>query len=123
MDIAYDKFVGLVEEAFDSLSEEIKSKLHNVVILVDDQPTNDQLAKISLGNGMVLFGLFEGRGQASGINFGPVLPDRITIFREAICNRWSTVEEIRSQILSTLKHEIAHHFGLGEDGARRASLK
>ncbi len=116
----FDKFV---EESFAVLPEEIKSKMNNVAILVDDEPTPEQIKKVKLKPGVLLFGLFEGVGQSRRINYGPILPDRITLFRKAILSRCQTEEEVKNQITSTLKHEIAHHFGSDEVGARKASGK
>jgi predicted Zn-dependent protease with MMP-like domain len=123
MRLSEERFNKYVEEAFDSLSEEIKDKLNNVAILVEDYPTKEQLHKVKLAKDAVLFGLFEGYGQAKKINFGPVLPDRITLFRKAILNYCDNDNELKRQIANTLKHEIAHHFGSDESGARKASKK
>ncbi len=123
MRISKEQFEQLVGEAIDSLPEKFKSKLYNVAIFVEDYPTKEQLGKLDRKNQYTLFGLFEGYAQAKRLNFGPVLPDRITIFRQPICKYCSSEKEVRQQIISTVKHEIAHHFGSGEDGARKASKK
>ena len=123
MRINKEQFEQLVEEAIDSLPEKFKSKLYNVAIFVEDYPTKAQLGKLDRKNQYTLFGLFEGYAQAKRLNFGPVLPDRITIFRQPICKYCSSEQEVRQKVISTVKHEIAHHFGSGEDGARKASRK
>lgn len=121
MQISREKFNGLVAEALDGLPEEISAKMNNVAVFVEDHPNAGQLKKISKKSGTVIFGLFEGYAQAKRLNFGPVLPDRITLFRQAICGNCSDEAEIKKQIISTLMHEIAHHFGSDESGARKAS--
>jgi predicted Zn-dependent protease with MMP-like domain len=122
--ISKEKFTKLVEEALDSLPEKFSDKLHNVAIFVEDYPTKEQLGKTGRGRrDYMLFGLFEGYAQARRLNFGPVLPDRITIFKKPICEYAESEDEVRREVISTLKHEIAHHFGLGEAGARKASRK
>lgn len=121
MNISDEQFEDLVNEALDSLPQFFKDKLHNVAITIDDKPTTEQLKKIKIGSGSVLYGLFEGYAQARRLNFGAVLPDRITIFRKAILDNCNSEEEIRNQIFSTVKHEIAHHFGSDEVGARQAA--
>ena len=123
MRINKEQFERLVGEVIDSLPEKFKSKLYNVAIFVEDYPTKAQLGKLDRKNQYTLFGLFEGYAQAKRLNFGPVLPDRITIFRQPICKYCSSEKEARQQVISTVKHEIAHHFGSGEDGARKASKK
>ncbi len=124
MIISKEKFEELVGESVDSLPDKFSKKLHNVAIFVEDYPTKDQLGKVGRGRrDYMLFGLFEGYSQAKRLNFGPVLPDRITIFRKPICKYAKSESEVKRQVISTVKHEIAHHLGLGEEGARRASRR
>lgn len=119
--ISNKQFDSLVGRAIDELPEKFKRRLNNVAIFVENMPTPEQLRKAKLSSGQALFGLFEGYAQAKKLNYGPVLPDRITIFRQAIIRSANSSEEIKEKIINTVKHEIAHHFGSDEAGARRAS--
>ena len=121
MEMINEQFDDYVDEAFASLPEPTREKMHNVAIVVEDCPTEEQISKLGLNMGDSLFGLFEGFAQSKRLNFGAVLPDKITIFRKAILRYCSTEEEVKAKIDNTLKHEIAHHFGSGEKGARKAS--
>ena len=49
-----------------------------------------------------------------------MLPDRITIYRQAICAICQTEEEVADQVRKTVIHEVAHHFGI--DDARLSEL-
>jgi len=118
--ISNKQFENVVNEAIDCLPDKFKTKLNNVAIFIEDYPSNEQLKKVKLPSGQSLFGLFEGYAQAKKLNFGPVLPDRITIFRQAIINYSANFKEVKQKITNTIKHEIAHHFGSDETGARRA---
>jgi len=118
--ISKKQFERVVAKAIDSLPEKFRAKLNNVAIFVEDEPTPKQLEKVGLGPGALLFGLFEGYAQGKKLNFGPVLPDRITIFRWAILSQASSEAEVKQKIISTVKHEIAHHFGSDERGAAKA---
>jgi predicted Zn-dependent protease with MMP-like domain len=118
------KFEKLVVEALEDLPDKFKRKLNNVAIFVADQPTQEQMKKLGRSRkNYMLFGLFEGYAQARRLNFGPVLPDKITIFRQPICQYAQNEEEARKKVISTVRHEIAHHFGLDEIGAARASRR
>ncbi len=121
MEVSREQFELWVKEAIDNLPEKFLKKLNNVAFVVKNEPTKEQLKKAKLKAGHILFGLYEGYLQSRKLNIGPVVPDRITIFRKAITGQHSTKEGIRSQIFKTIKHEIAHHFGSGEEGARKAS--
>jgi predicted Zn-dependent protease with MMP-like domain len=49
-----------------------------------------------------------------------VLPDRITIYRLAICAICNTEDEVVDQVRRTVVHEVGHHFGI--DDARLTEL-
>lgn len=122
MKILKEKFENLVAEAMENLPKKFKAKLHNVAVLIEDRPTKEQLRGAGrTGRDYTLFGLFEGYCQARRANIGPVLPDKITIFRQPICEHSSNERELKKIIINTVKHEIAHHFGSNEEGARKAS--
>jgi predicted Zn-dependent protease with MMP-like domain len=52
--------------------------------------------------------------------YAGVLPDRITIYRLAICAICDTEDEVVEQVRRTVIHEVAHHFGI--DDARLDEL-
>jgi predicted Zn-dependent protease with MMP-like domain len=52
--------------------------------------------------------------------YAGVLPDRITIFRRAICAICDTEDEVVEEVRRTVIHEVAHHFGI--DDARLDEL-
>jgi len=115
--VSPSEFRRLVEEAIDSLPEEILRHLKNVEVLVEWTAQPEQRRKAGLGPREELFGLYEGvplteRGVTSG---EPLFPDRITIFQRPIERRYRTPERIRDAIRRTLTHEIAHHFGISDE--------
>lgn len=120
MHISREKFETLASQALDELPDEWSQALRNVAILVEDRPSKEQRRKLKVGDDYVLFGLFEGHAQGRGIYVGPVLPDRITLFRLAIASQCDNMEQLNAKIINTLKHEIAHHLGSDEPGARKA---
>jgi len=119
MRISDQQFEAWISEAIDRLPKGFLDKTNNVAFLFADQPTPEQLMKIQLRSGMTLYGLYEGYHQATRKNIGPVLPDRITLFKKSFEDARSE-EEARERIYYTIKHEIAHHFGSDEPGARKA---
>jgi len=123
LNISKQEFEKIVEQAMESLPGKFKSKLNNVAIFAEDEPTDEQLDKTKLKRDDLLFGLFEGYAQAKRLNIGPVLPDRITIFRKAILSQSDNMAELKQKIISTVKHEIAHHFGSDEKGAAKAGKR
>lgn len=109
------RFEELVARAVEGLSEEFKSRLENVDIVVEDEPTPDQLAEVGLKGKRTLLGLYHGIPLTErSSNYGMVAPDIISIFQkpiEAICHN---DDEIVAEIQRTVRHEIAHHFGISD---------
>ena len=104
MEVGPARFEELVADALDEIPEELARHIDNVVVQVRDQPR--------VGG---LLGLYEGvpltRREAYG---GLVMPDRITIYRLAICDMCETEEEVVDEVAVTVVHEIAHHFGIDD---------
>jgi predicted Zn-dependent protease with MMP-like domain len=115
-----EEFESLVVKAVDSLPEELRSRLENVAILIDDWPTQHQLANAGLGRGQILLGLYEGVPLTKrGVRYGMVQPDRITIFQKPIEAKCRNGDSIVQEIQRVVWHEIAHHFGIGESRLRQ----
>lgn len=111
-----DEFEALIVEALSTLPVEFQDQLDNVDVLVEQLPTREQLAEAGLTDSSDLLGLYEGvphTERAWGYDMG--LPDRITLFQEAIEAKCRSDEEIAEEIKRVLCHEIAHHFGIDED--------
>ncbi len=120
MNLTPQEFATLVQQALDSLPEDIRQKLDNVAVVIQDYPTRDQLRRARLPPGMTLFGLYEGipLTQRTG-GYTMVAPDKITIFRRPILAACRSAEQVRERVAHTVTHEIAHHFGISDEHLRR----
>jgi predicted Zn-dependent protease with MMP-like domain len=113
------RFRELVAQAIDSLPEEFRGKLENVDVVVADWPSPPQLASARLGRGQTLLGLYQGVPLTKrGRHYGLVAPDKITIFQKPIEARCRSEAEVTTAIGRVVRHEIAHHFGIGEGRLR-----
>ena len=103
--------------ALESLPAEIRSQLHNLVVVVEDRPTRSQLRGLGLDPGTeTLYGLYEGTPLSERSSFDlPSFPDKITLFAGSLVEDFEDPEELREQVRITALHEIAHHFGMEED--------
>jgi predicted Zn-dependent protease with MMP-like domain len=111
--ISDEEFDGLVTKAMDELPQEYIKGLDNVAILYADYPDEYQREKARLDNRHMLLGLYEGiplTHRGAGYTF--VLPDKITLFKNAILAVSNSAEELFEQVKRTLWHEIAHYYGL-----------
>lgn len=109
-----ERFRELVSEALDSLPKEFAEKLNNVSVVVDDFPTPFQIRRSKLPLGVLLLGLYEGVPQTKRGIYYSSIPDKITIFKNAIEKVAQTEEQVRAQVRATVIHEIGHHFGLSD---------
>ena len=106
------EFEKLVEEGIDALPERIHKLMHNVAIVIGDDPTPEQREAEGLAEGEALFGYYEGIPLTErGSDYGFVLPDKITIFKNPILATYDKPEDIRACVANTVWHEVAHHFG------------
>ncbi len=112
-----ERFEQLVLEAVEELPEEFQEKLENIDVVVEDFPTSRQLRQAGLGKGFTLLGLYEGvpLTQRSS-SYGLVPPDKITIFQKVIERECPAGDagKIKLEIQKVVRHEIAHHFGIGD---------
>ena len=80
--------------------------MHNVVVLVEDEPPADEPD---------LLGVYEGVSLTERTADHTGLPDRITVFRGPLLEMCETPEELVREVRITVVHEIAHHFGIDDD--------
>ena len=105
------RFEELVADALDSVPAELMALLDNVVVLVEDRNPEEP----------ELLGLYEGYALTErGWDYGGALPDRIMVYRRAICDVCETEDDVVEEVAITVVHEIAHHFGI--DDARLHEL-
>ena len=113
----------LVQEAVADLPEELRSRIQNLAIVIEDRPTRVQLRDAGVQPPATLFGLYQGIPLRSrGGWYGNVLHDKITIFRrpiEAFSHDWDDLVRI---VRETTLHEIGHYFGLTEEQLRQIEI-
>lgn len=99
------EFETLVGDALDTLPDDFGELLDNVVILIEDaHPEED------------LLGLYEGIPHTERGDYGDMaLPDRITLYRLPLCDFVDDRDGLAEEVLVTIVHEVAHHFGIDDD--------
>ena len=108
VEVEPERFEEMVVEALDGLPEELGRLMRNVAVTVEHGPGPPGL-----------LGLYEGVPLTSRTSqYAGVLPDRITIYRRAICAICRTEEEVAVQVRRTVIHEVAHHFGISDERLR-----
>ena len=107
-----DEFEQLVADALDAIPPELGERMDNVVVLVEDRPTAEQLRDNPDG----LLGLYEGVDLTERSPFDSgLMPDRITIFRLPHLAEATSWDDLADLVYETVIHEVAHHFGIDDD--------
>lgn len=114
--IPRQEFRALVDEALETIPPRFREAMQNIAIVVEDEPSAEQLASVEIEPPDTLFGLYEGiplteRQWAHG----NTLPDKITLFQGPIEDSSADEDDLVVCIGETLIHEIGHYFGLSEE--------
>ncbi len=103
-----ESFEELVASALDGLPQELGRLMSNVAVTVEHRAGPPGL-----------LGLYQGVPLTSRTTaYAGVLPDRITIYRQAICATCQSRQEVADQVRQTVIHEIGHHFGIDDNRLR-----
>ena len=107
---------ALAERAFARLPSPFRQLCANLVIRVDDFPTDEVLRELGLESEFDLLGLFQGVGLPFQSESAPVkMPNLIFLYRRPILDYWAEHDETLAAIVThVLIHEIGHHFGLSD---------
>ena len=105
VDVSGPRFEEMVGIALDGLPPELGKLMRNVAVVVelDAGPRG-------------LLGLYEGVPLTErSHSYSGLLPDRITIYRKAICAICATEADVVEEVRRTVVHEVGHHFGIDDD--------
>jgi predicted Zn-dependent protease with MMP-like domain len=100
-------FERLIHDTLDSLPPDLRGRISNVEIVVEDEPPP----------GQPLLGLYQGVPLTRrGSNYSGALPDKITIYRGPLERLYGHDPELLTQqIRRVVLHEVAHHFGISDE--------
>ena len=116
-----EEFDELVERAFRRIPARFRSRMKNISVVVEDEPSPRQLAGARVPRGTTLLGLYEGRPLTRrSVLDAFAMPDRITIFQGPHERITRNPDHLERLIHQTLWHEVAHYFGMNEAQVRSA---
>jgi predicted Zn-dependent protease with MMP-like domain len=116
MKLSREKFEAAVERAIARIPEQIRERMHNLVIRVEPRPSRDLLADMGAPDDEMLFGLYDGIPLSERSVFDPPLhPDKILIFQEPLEQWCETLDELEDEIEITVVHEVAHYLGIDDE--------
>ncbi len=113
-------FDELVERALAAIPMPFAEALDEVAIVIEDEPTSEQLGEDEAASDSTLYGIYEGVPRTDwGADWAP-LPNRITLFRLPLEADFADPDELEHEVWLTVVHELAHHLGI--DDARLHEL-
>lgn len=105
VEVGEERFDELVADALDGLPARLGRLMRNLAVTVEHAAGPPGL-----------LGLYQGVPLTQRTShYAGVLPDRITIYQQAICAMCRTEAEVVEQVRRTVVHEVGHHFGIGDD--------
>jgi len=91
------KFEELADKAYQKIPEKFKQKMENIVITVEDYPTQEDLGHLKSRGKNILLGLYRGTPLPQRSIWQVArMPDKIVLFQkniEKICSSEKEVEE------------------------------
>ncbi len=118
-----DDFAALGEAAFRDLPQPFRGLAGDVVIRVDDFPSEEVMAQLGIEDPFELTGLYDGVDLSRRSVLDPQpLVSRVFLYRRPILDEWAERGDLSLSELIThvLVHEIGHHFGLSDYDIHRA---
>lgn len=107
-----DPFDRLVWAAIDSLPDVFRERLDTVAIVVEDEPSYEDLRRSGAPG---LLGLYTGVPRTAwGASEAP-MPSKITIYRGSHLRQFGAGPGLADGVAATVRHEVAHHFGISDE--------
>lgn len=114
--LTVEEMEAIVDETMDALPPLFQLRIQNLVIVVEEWPDRETLRMAGLHDRRELLGFYHGVPLTQRTtDYGLVPPDKISIYRRPILADSRTPEEARENVRHTLRHELAHYFGISDD--------
>jgi predicted Zn-dependent protease with MMP-like domain len=107
---------AIADEAFKRLPRRFRDLCKDVVIRIEDFPTEEVLDALGAESEFDLLGLYHGVDLARrSVMDITTLPEMVFLYRRPILDYWAEHDDTLGQIVThVLVHEIGHHFGLSD---------
>ena len=112
---------AIADQAFKRLPHRFRDLCKDVVVRVEDFPTDEVLDALGAESAFDLLGLYHGVDMARQSVMDPAaMPEMVFLYRRPILDYWAEHEEALGHIVThVLVHEIGHHFGLSDADMHR----
>src|SRR5687768_16032186 len=106
------RFEDLVDEALATIPMPFAAALEEVAIVIDDEPSPDQLGRGEMERDDTLYGIYEGIPRTELGADWHAEPNRIVLFRLPLEADFADPDDLADEVWVTVVHELAHHLGI-----------
>jgi predicted Zn-dependent protease with MMP-like domain len=108
-------FEQLVDRAIAAIPDPYREALRDVAVLIEDEPSPEQLEENELAPWDTMYGLYEGVPRTEYAADWAATPNRITLFRLPLEEDFPDPRDLEDEVRLTVLHELAHHLGIDDD--------
>ena len=110
------EFEAIADAAYRRLPGRFRALTGDLLIRIEDFPTDEVLDAMAIESPFDLLGLYSGVDLArKSVMDVTTVPDMVFLYRRPILDYWAEHEETLGHIVThVLVHEIGHHFGLSD---------
>ena len=108
-------FERLVDRALAGIPSPFREQLAEVAIVIEDEPSAEQLDDNGLAEDETLYGLYEGVPRTECGADSALVPTRISLFRIPLEEDFPDPRDLADEVRATVIHELAHHLGIDDD--------
>src|SRR5262245_41697498 len=115
------EFETIADTAYRRLPQHFRALTKELLIRIEDFPTDEVLDSLGIESPFDLLGLYSGVDLArKSVMDVSSMPDMVFLYRRPILDYWAEHEETLGAIVThVLVHEIGHHFGLSDADMER----
>ena len=108
-------FERLVDRALAGIPSPFREHLREVAIVIEDEPSFEQLRENGLDDDDALYGLYEGVSRTEWGAELAIVANKISLFRNPLEEDFPNADDLAAEVRATVIHELAHHLGIDDD--------
>ncbi len=115
------EFEDMAEAAWARLPEAFRARAGDLLIRIEEYPTDEVLDSLSIEDPLDLLGLYHGVSlDKKSFSDLPQQPDMVFLYRRPLLDEWAESGETLGDLIThVLVHEVGHHFGFSDDDMER----
>jgi predicted Zn-dependent protease with MMP-like domain len=115
------EFEDMAEAAWARLPDAFRTRAGDLLIRIEEYPTDEVLDTLGIEDPLDLLGLYHGVSlDKKSFSDLPQQPDMVFLYRRPLLDEWAESGEALGDLIThVLVHEVGHHFGFSDDDMER----